>query len=138
MQHSKPQKSATLDTEDLHAGDHNIKIETAEILENAGRTLRNADMSTQRDDISKLINTVEDQVSHFKDQSGLKSEHNLVGSQEKTRPITTSSAGEPETFKPIVSSQTNLHEISVPAMNHPFGPEKLIDSMYQPWLEYSR
>jgi hypothetical protein len=138
MQHSKPQKSTTLDTEDLQTGDHNIKIETAEILETAGRTLRNADMSTQGDDISKLINRVEDQVRNFKDQSGLKLEHKDAELQEKASPIATNLAGHPETFNPIACSPTDLHKISIPAINHPFGPEKLIDSMYQPWLEYSR
>jgi hypothetical protein len=55
-----------------HEGDIGyIKIQIADLLENAGRMLRNADVSTQSEDIRNRILEVENAIHIFKEKSGI-------------------------------------------------------------------
>ena len=138
MQHSKSQNSTPQGIEILKVEDHNIKIETADILENAGRTIRNANLSIQGDDVSRLINTIEGQISQFKEASGLTFEPVYAGIHGSSSSVTTVFAGQSKTIQPIIDSSIDSQKISEPVMNHPFGSQKLRDSVYQPYLGNSR
>jgi ElaB/YqjD/DUF883 family membrane-anchored ribosome-binding protein len=53
------------------AGVDNLKIQTAEALEDAARKLRKADVSARGEDVKQILQDVEDRVNQFKVDVGV-------------------------------------------------------------------
>jgi ElaB/YqjD/DUF883 family membrane-anchored ribosome-binding protein len=53
------------------AGAEQLKIQTAEVLEDAARKLRRADLSEKGEDVKLILHDVEDRVNKFKAEVGV-------------------------------------------------------------------
>ena len=71
MQDSKSHDKIQWDMENRKVEFEHSKNQTADLLENAGRMLRNADRSTQIEDIRNLILEIESAIRTFKETSGI-------------------------------------------------------------------
>jgi ElaB/YqjD/DUF883 family membrane-anchored ribosome-binding protein len=54
------------------AGADNLKLQTAEALEEAARKLRNAEMSVNSEDVKNILHGVQDKMDHFREEMGAK------------------------------------------------------------------
>jgi ElaB/YqjD/DUF883 family membrane-anchored ribosome-binding protein len=54
------------------SGADQIKLQTAEALEEAARKLRSADMAMNSEDVKNILHGVQDQVEQFKEEIGTK------------------------------------------------------------------
>jgi ElaB/YqjD/DUF883 family membrane-anchored ribosome-binding protein len=69
------------------AGADNLKLQTAEALEEAARKLRNADISVNNDDVKNILHGVQDKMDHFKDEIGAKYHEVEAEYQKKVEPV---------------------------------------------------
>jgi len=70
-------------------GADDVKLQTAQKLEEAARKLRSADISTHGEDIKKIMNDIESQVYQFKKEAGVKYDEMEAGFHESMEPIET-------------------------------------------------
>ena len=68
--------------------DH-VKIQTAEALEEAARKLRSADMSTQSEEVKRILHDAETRIDHFKEEVGTKYHEIEADYHKKMEPVET-------------------------------------------------
>ena len=54
------------------SGVDQMKLQTAEALEEAARKLRNVDMSVHSEDVKQILHDTEARIGRFKDEAGMK------------------------------------------------------------------
>ena len=64
-----------------------LKIQTAKTLEDAARKLRNADISTQGEDLKHILYDVEAQVYQFKKEAGVKYDQMEADYHKRAEPV---------------------------------------------------
>jgi ElaB/YqjD/DUF883 family membrane-anchored ribosome-binding protein len=69
------------------AGADNLKLQTAEALEEAARKLRSADISVNNDDVKNILHGVQDKMDHFKEEMGAKYHEVEAEYQKKVEPV---------------------------------------------------
>jgi ElaB/YqjD/DUF883 family membrane-anchored ribosome-binding protein len=65
----------------------NLKLQTAEALEEAARKLRNAEMSVNNEDVKNILHGVQDKMDHFKEEIGAKYHEVEAEYQKKVEPV---------------------------------------------------
>jgi ElaB/YqjD/DUF883 family membrane-anchored ribosome-binding protein len=71
------------------AGADNLKLQTAEALEEAARKLRSADMSVNSEDVKNILHGVEDQMNQFREEIGTKYQEMETEYHKKVEPVET-------------------------------------------------
>jgi ElaB/YqjD/DUF883 family membrane-anchored ribosome-binding protein len=69
------------------AGADQMKIQTAEALEEAARKLRNADLSEKGEDIKHILSNVEDKLNNFKEEVGARYQKIEADYHHKVEPV---------------------------------------------------
>ena len=64
-----------------------LKIQTAEALEDAARKLRSADMSAKGEDVKHILHDVEDRVNQLKAEVGVKYHKLEAGYHQSVEPV---------------------------------------------------
>ena len=70
-------------------GADDVKLQTAQKLEEAARKLRSADISTHGEDVKKIMNDIESQVYQFKKEAGVKYDEMEADFHKKMEPVET-------------------------------------------------
>ena len=70
-------------------GADDVKLQTAQKLEEAARKLRSADISTHGEDLKRIMNDVEAQVYQFKKEAGVKYDEMEGCFHKKMEPVET-------------------------------------------------
>jgi ElaB/YqjD/DUF883 family membrane-anchored ribosome-binding protein len=65
------------------AGADNLKLQTADALEEAARKLRSAEISVNNDDVQNILHGVQDKMDHFREELGAKY-HEVEAEYQKT------------------------------------------------------
>jgi ElaB/YqjD/DUF883 family membrane-anchored ribosome-binding protein len=71
------------------SGADQMKIQTAEALEEAARRLRSVDISTHGEDVKHIMHDVEARVNKFKEETGVKYREMEAGYHKKMEPVET-------------------------------------------------
>jgi ElaB/YqjD/DUF883 family membrane-anchored ribosome-binding protein len=69
------------------AGADNLKIQTAEALEEAARKLRNTEIPVKEEDVRSILHGVQAQVDHYKEEIGAKFHDVEAGYQKSVEPV---------------------------------------------------
>ena len=69
------------------AGADNLRLQTAEALEEAARNLRNAEMSVNSEDVKNILHGVQDKVDLFKEEIGAKYHEVEAEYQKQVEPV---------------------------------------------------
>ena len=69
------------------AGADNLRLQTAEALEEAARKLRSAEMSVNNEDVKNILHGVQDKVDHFKEEIGAKYHEMEAEYQKQVEPV---------------------------------------------------
>ncbi len=101
------------DNEKVKIGVEPNKILTADALENAGRMLRKADLSTQSDDIKKVIQEIELAIQTFKKICGINfgpqnTEYQKQSESHANRPLGYKRLGESRAHKSLGYPHKNV------------------------------
>jgi ElaB/YqjD/DUF883 family membrane-anchored ribosome-binding protein len=69
------------------AGADNLKLQTADALEEAARRLRSAEMSVNNEDVQNILHGVQDKVDHFKEELGTRYHEVEAEYQKQVEPV---------------------------------------------------
>ena len=69
------------------SGAENLKLQTAEALEEAARKLRNADMSINDEEVQNILHGVHDRVEHLKEEIGAKYQEIEIEYHKRAEPV---------------------------------------------------
>jgi len=64
-----------------------MKVQTADALEQAARKLRNVNVSEQTDDVRKILQDVESRMNRFRDEAGIEFEKIEAAYHKKVEPV---------------------------------------------------
>jgi len=64
-----------------------MKVQTADALEQAARKLRNVNVSEQTDDVRKILQDVESRMNRFRDEAGIEFEKIEAEYHKKVEPV---------------------------------------------------
>jgi ElaB/YqjD/DUF883 family membrane-anchored ribosome-binding protein len=71
------------------SGADQMKIQTAEALEEAARRLRSIDISTHGEDVKQILHDVEARMNKLKEEAGVKYDEMEVAYRERMEPVET-------------------------------------------------
>ncbi len=77
------------------SGADQMKIQTADALEEAARRLRNADVATHGDDVKAILHDAEARIDQFKENVGMKFDEMEARYHEKMEPVETTISDHP-------------------------------------------
>jgi ElaB/YqjD/DUF883 family membrane-anchored ribosome-binding protein len=69
------------------AGADNLKLQTADALEEAARRLRNAEISVNNEDLQDILHGVQDEMDHFRKELGTRYHEVEAGYREQVEPV---------------------------------------------------
>lgn len=69
------------------SGAENLKLQTAEALEEAARKLRNADMSMNDEEVQNILHGVHDRMEHLKEEIGTKYHEMEIEYHKRAEPV---------------------------------------------------
>lgn len=69
------------------SGANQLKLQTAEALEEAARKLRSADMSINDDEVQNILHGIHDKVEHVKEELGTKYHEMEADYHKKVEPV---------------------------------------------------
>ena len=69
------------------SGANQLKLQTADALEEAARRLRNADMSMNDDEVQNILHGIHDKVEHVKEELGTRYQEMEVEYHKRVEPV---------------------------------------------------
>jgi ElaB/YqjD/DUF883 family membrane-anchored ribosome-binding protein len=69
------------------SGAENLKLQTAEALEEAARKLRSADMSVNDEEVQNILHGVHDKVEHLKEEIGTRYQEMEIEYHKRAEPV---------------------------------------------------